>query len=274
MKTNWHFTIHPMGILCLAAAAFFLPVDQLLMVMLAMLIHEGGHLVAMKLCRVKNCTVEWTPLGFVADTAGYGILSPGRQLLISLAGPLASGIAEGICWVLAGAQKSAAQMLTVNTAILLMNSMPVLPLDGGRALLAICRMLGIHRAGQRVLLCASCLLAAGITCLGLYGITQGVLNPTLLALGPYLAYAAKQSAVGSGVESVCLLEERAVRKQGMYRAETWVSVGQPDRLSMLKAVTGCPRRKYLMVYNVSSHSGHVLEEISEKQMIVKLIEND
>lgn len=274
MKTNWRFSIRPSGIICLAAAVLFWPIDRLLTAAVLMAIHEGGHLLAMLLCRVKNCTVEWTPFGFVADAAGYGALPSVKQLMISLSGPLASGIVGIVCWSLAGTHPAAAQAFALNTAILIINAMPVLPLDGGRALLAACAMLGFRNTPRKILLTASCLLAAGLTVLGLYGITQGVLNPTLLALGPYLAYAARQYAYTGGVESVCLLEGRTRRKPGLYRAETWVSVGHPDRVSLLKAAKGCPQKKYLMVYAVDPASGAVLDELSEKQMIVKLIENN
>ena len=64
---KWHFSIHPAGVCCLLLAGLLLPFDRLCAAALAILLHEGAHLLAMAQCGVARLSIEWTPLGFVAQ---------------------------------------------------------------------------------------------------------------------------------------------------------------------------------------------------------------
>jgi Zn-dependent protease len=117
----------------------------------AALIHELGHALAARACGVA-LGVELPPLAMTTDQ-NLAELTPFRRALVSLAGPTAS-IALGVVATCTGpALRFAAPTLAaiahyfawLNLGWGALNLVPVLPLDGGYALLAI---LGRSRYGR------------------------------------------------------------------------------------------------------------------------------
>ena len=94
----------------------------------ALLWHEAGHVLAARLCGARLARLELTPFGCTAEYDG-AFLSPGREALTALGGPLAS---------LAGifVFRALPRLSMTHAALLAINLLPALPLDGGRALRA------------------------------------------------------------------------------------------------------------------------------------------
>lgn len=120
----------------LAVACLVTPRAVFASVLLAAALHECGHLLALRCFRVPVERVTLKAFGAQIDARGLLRLPYGRELTVTLAGPLvnlllapltaalseALGWQEG--WILAGAH-----------AILgAFNLLPILPLDGGQAL--------------------------------------------------------------------------------------------------------------------------------------------
>lgn len=271
MKTQWRFSAHPIGIACLAAAILFVPVDRLLAALAAITIHELGHLLVIRLCRVKRCAVEWTPLGFIAQAEGFAALSAGKRVLIAGAGLLVSGCMAGISYPLAAELPFGYLFFMANLALLLINALPVLPLDGGRVLLGLAALLGWERPVRKVLVWLSYLTAAVVSALGVYSAFCGVLNPTLLVLGPYLAYAAKQCTLENSMEWVQALEKRKHIESGVYQAEPWIAVGEPDPLSLMQILKKTSQEKFAIVQTINPVDGRAAGSITQQQILVKLM---
>lgn len=264
---NWHFSIHPAGVLCLLASLLFVPANRLLAVALAVMIHEGGHLVAMRLCSIRHLEVEWTPLGFVAQAAGFPMLPTGKRLAIAAAGIGASGAAALLCLPFARQVYFAYQLLECNASLLLVNSLPVLPLDGSRVLLALAGKLGWEQKVERLLLLLSYLCSAALCVLGLYSAFQGTFNPLLLALGPYLAYAAHESVHSGGVYTVRRFEQRPGMVPGrLYPARTYAVTGPAEAAQCLRAAGHCPENSCLIVHQVDAVTGAVVCTLTEHQV--------
>lgn len=271
MKTQWRFSVHPVGIACLAAAILFVPIDRLLAALAAITLHEVGHLVAIGLCGVKRCAIEWTPLGFIAQADGFACLSAGRRVLIAGAGLLVSGGMAGISYPWAAEHPFAYLFFMTNLALLLINALPVLPLDGGRVLLGLAALLGWERPVRQGLVWLSYLIAFAVSALGVYSAFSGALNPTLLVLGPYLAYAVKQCNVDNSVEWVQTLEKRKKVRNGIYKAETWVAVGDPDPLSLMQMLKKTPQEKFALLQTINPVDGSAIGNITQQQILVKLM---
>ena len=99
----------------------------------------------------------------------------------------------------------------MNTVLCLVNLLPVLPLDGGRALrAALAGRLGRARA-TRALSLAGAALGAGLVALGVWAAANGVVNPMLFLCGVYLAYAALKEKESLAAACVAALHGRAER---------------------------------------------------------------
>ena len=271
MKTRWHVSAHPIGLLCLLAALLLMPIRQLAAVLLALAFHEGAHLLAICLCRVRHCSIEWTPLGFVAQAEGFSGLPASKRFWIAVSGLLASGVLAAVCWRLTSWHPFCSLFFTANMGILLINSLPILPLDGGRVLLALATHFGWERWVKRCVLFFSYAIAALITTLGIYSVWIGITNPTLLVLGPYLAYAARQSSLQSGEEAVQMFHQRAHPANGVYPMETFAVIGQPDTLSLVKILRRTSPETFVLFQTIDPEKGCILGSETQQQMIVNLL---
>ena len=116
--------------------------------MLSILLHEGAHTLVAVLFKQAPASVELTPLGAVMRLEDEGRLTLFPRLLMLIAGPAATLV---LCWmavqltahdVLSG--ESGGLMFIANLSILMLNLLPVLPLDGGRMLGVMMILLNIY----------------------------------------------------------------------------------------------------------------------------------
>ncbi len=111
----------------------------LALVTVSVLVHEGGHVVALRGYGFHP-RVSLNALGGLTSTDETGHLSPGRSMVVSLAGPL-TGIAFGIT-LHAGLVPIDGPTITwlrdaswlVNIGWSLINLLPIMPLDGGHVM--------------------------------------------------------------------------------------------------------------------------------------------
>lgn len=139
-----------------------------LIVFASILVHELGHALAFR--RFGHTPrIELYALGGLTYGTPGTETTPGRELIIALAGPLAGFGVGGLAWALytaAGASvppfgdQLLRDILWVNVGWGLLNLLPLYPLDGGQALSAGLRALAPVR-GERVALMISIAVAIG-----------------------------------------------------------------------------------------------------------------
>ena len=102
-----------------------------LLTLIAILIHESGHLAAAYLLRMK-------PEGIAADTIGIRLLfrgtppSYGKEIFLCAAGPLANLLSLGLALPHYSGENSF--FLSVSAALAILNLLPIDGFDGGRIL--------------------------------------------------------------------------------------------------------------------------------------------
>ena len=107
----------------------------------SVLAHEGGHATASLLLGGRTAEIRVWPIFAVAHVPRV----PGwRQALVALAGPLTNLLVAGLCYVLVvperlqfDASEPGSFLVSANLVFALGNLIPVPPLDGGRALMAL-----------------------------------------------------------------------------------------------------------------------------------------
>ena len=157
---NKHFAFSLSGSFCFfaAVAILVLPLDWLLSCMVAILVHECSHLIAIFLC---TGTWEGVAFGFGGAEIYLPGLSRGKELACALAGPLG-----GLCLTLLAPwfPKLAVCALVQS----LYNLLPVYPLDGGRAVKCLTDMLLPVSYSEFASAFLSALCLGGLLALGVY----------------------------------------------------------------------------------------------------------
>ena len=112
----------------LALMLLLFPFRFLVGVLLAALIHELGHLLALKIAGGRVLSIRLRSFGARIEAAP---MSPGRTALCALAGPAAGALTIF-------AYKTFPELALAGLVQTVFNLLPVYPLDGGRALRNIC----------------------------------------------------------------------------------------------------------------------------------------
>lgn len=143
----------------LAAALFLLPLRWILALVLAALVHEGFHLLAVLLCGGQISHIRFGGNGAVIQAFS---LSPGKALFCTLAGPLGALLLLPLArWF-----PRLALCAAVQSAY---NLLPVRSLDGGHAFAYLAALLLPPRAAEFLCRITEWLLLIALAFLGFYG---------------------------------------------------------------------------------------------------------
>lgn len=165
------FGISAPAVAATALVYYLAPVDKLLAVLLPVIFHELGHILALRLLGFRICHFRIELKGLCMEYRGYaGGLG---HALAAAAGP-AIGLLYALAASLLAARYSSPWLeLTAGVSLLLsaFNLLPALPLDGGRILYHLSAALFGERAAARVT-----------------DISSLIIGTTLLGLGAYLMF--------------------------------------------------------------------------------------
>ncbi|MCU0835213.1 MAG: hypothetical protein MUC77_12405 [Chromatiaceae bacterium] len=106
------------------------------MLLIVVLLHEGGHFLAMKSFGYRDLSIFFVPLLGAATLGHKADATPGQKLWVYLAGPV-PGLVLGALALVAGLAAGNSTLLTfaiVALVVNLLNLLPISPLDGGRIL--------------------------------------------------------------------------------------------------------------------------------------------
>jgi stage IV sporulation protein FB len=121
--------IHYSFFLVIIAAYFLGFWDSLLVAYAVIIVHEMAHVIAAGFFDVKLDRFEIFPFGVMIKMESDIIKNPRHELIISLAGP----VANVVMFLIALAVDSPF-LAQLNASLAIINLVPALPLDGGRAL--------------------------------------------------------------------------------------------------------------------------------------------
>ena len=164
--------VRPGAVVLLSGLYFLLPLRWYARLALTVTVHELGHVAALILCGAQVCGLRMEGCGLVLRcTPPEGAL---RTVTAALAGPAAGA---GLFCILRGLGYIACAELSLLFSCV--NLLPVLPLDGGRALYAALSALAGERAAVRTLdVLGLALFARG------FGLAPGVFGAWLALLQP------------------------------------------------------------------------------------------
>lgn len=270
---NCTVSVHWAGLVLLGWATLCGRVLDAALAVLALLMHEGFHLLAIWLLKAKIERVELTPFGGVADVDSFSHLPAGAQFCIAASGTLGSLC----CFAALGWVQNAPEWIVAfrvqHLMLGLLNLLPVLPLDGARMMGAL--LLKTRFSGY----VARCQMLAGIvtgmllSSLALYGASQGVINVSLLFVGPYLCYAARKAYMTSRMQ---LVEERLNFRAKWKKQKTMPVDGMACRSDMaaheqIRLLLSLPPNRAHYFFCVDADTGKVVRTLQEAEWIDALL---
>lgn len=182
-RRRFSLEVRPGAVVLLSGLYFLLPLRWCARLALTVTVHELGHVAALILCGAQVCGLRMEGCGLVLRcTPPEGAL---RTVTVALAGPAAGA---GLFCILRGLGYIACAELSLLFSCV--NLLPVLPLDGGRALYAALSALAGERAAERTLDVLGLVLPVALMVLGLalfargFGLAPGVFGAWLALLQP------------------------------------------------------------------------------------------
>ncbi|WP_341299920.1 stage IV sporulation protein FB [Lysinibacillus sp. FSL H8-0500] len=130
MKIKLHLLCIPLVLVMIFSGQF----AYYAIILLSLLWHEAGHLIAALLCKVKVKSCVITPYGGEIQFENPAVVQASSLLWIALGGPIATIIGIGLAFFMP--ELLAAKLMSVQLVLLAINIMPIIPLDGGRIFLA------------------------------------------------------------------------------------------------------------------------------------------
>lgn len=186
-------------------ALLFTPGAALAAVLTASAMHEGAHLLLLCCFCVPAERIRLSALGAEISASGLARLSYGRELAVTLAGPLLNLLLAPPLAALSARLGWEWGTMFAGAHVVLgaFNLLPVPPLDGGRALYLACAYFLGPDAGERIALAAGLTVSLSLSALALYlTAARGLLGFLLLAALGLLAGALRQVALARGRRSV------------------------------------------------------------------------
>lgn len=183
-----------------------------------LVLHELAHALAAHLLGMRVLSLELTPFGACAHLEGLREQVGARCALVALAGPAANALLAAAALACVGggvlSRWEALRFVRLNLVLMGFNLLPALPLDGGRALMALLApRLGAERC-LHAFSAAGEMLGGLLLALSVWGATRGVLNLSLLLAASYLIYAAAKERSAPTADGV-----RAMLRHGQALAQ-------------------------------------------------------
>ena len=184
--------------------------------LLALLLHETGHLLTARGLGYRVRSLELWPFGAALSVD----LSTGSRgaLPVALAGPLCSMAAAAMSLLLLRLLPQTEGVMEpffcMNLSLAAVNLLPAEPLDGGRALASLLsRPLGVRRA-RRLTAWTGLVLGGALFSLGVYGAILGVGSETALLFAAFLLLSGVRTIRGEDRALEGLLDRQASLRAG------------------------------------------------------------
>ncbi|WP_409370193.1 stage IV sporulation protein FB [Lysinibacillus sp. 38-6] len=130
MKVKLHLLCIPLILLMIFSGQ----IAYYAIILTSLLWHEAGHLLAAMLCgvKIKSCVIA--PYGGEIEFENPAAVQASSLLWIALGGPIFTILGIGLAFFMP--ELIATRLINVQLVLLIINLLPIIPLDGGRIILA------------------------------------------------------------------------------------------------------------------------------------------
>lgn len=263
--------LHPAIFLCMLYAGVTGHLLFTVTAFLSIVLHEGAHCLASIIFGEIPSCIEITPLGAVMRLEDEARLSPVKRFVVTLAGPL---MTLALCWlapklvtwrvvsILLG------QMVFLsNLSILMLNLLPVIPLDGGRFLNLLLERILPQSIVAKIQKAVSVATGIALILLNiLFSWRNGGWNLSLAFAGCCIIYSASKYDMSRAMCEMRYFLDRKIMLERKGKVQTkCVSVLHSTPVS--KLVRCLPPGKMAMFLCVEAGSGKLLGWLHESALI-------
>ncbi|MBQ2696209.1 MAG: site-2 protease family protein [Clostridia bacterium] len=260
-----HWLVLPLFLLSYVSGGF----HTMLTAYAVVFVHELFHLFATLLVRERVGSVIIMPFGMTLRLSARIVRQPGKEIFIALAGPFSNLLMLFITYALRARIPVLPMSLYVfwflNLAVLLLNLLPCLPLDGGRVLKAIltCR-LGYLSAAS-IMRRTTHVMTAVLLCLGISLLVISRLNISLLMAAGFLTlHMAEEKRRNEYILMQELLyTKNKLRKKGLMRSRLLSAMDSVQAKDVFKMLS---YESYYIIHIVDENQNH-LRSVTEAQVV-------
>ena len=263
-------TLHPAT---LVMAAYLLLRGQgalLLTAGVSIALHEAAHGVVAALCRHPPKQAEITPLGLLLRIEEEESIPVLRRVAFVAAGPCMTALLAYLAVVLTRwdilPSAVGQRLFYTNLALLAVNLLPALPLDGGRLLSALLSLRFAPTVQMKVLRVSGTILGCIVTAFAVFcAVWLGLANLSLAMVGCFLIYAAQAGTRTLGMTSLraYLARSAALEQRRMLPCELWIVC---ERLPLYDALTRLREGRSARLIVVESGTQRKLGELDDAAM--------
>lgn len=152
-----------------------------LTVYIIMTFHELAHLVAALCIGLKPEYILFAPFGVNLRLKNKIVHSLSEEIILYISGPLLNGVLA-----LVGLYLGSREFYQVNTVLMIMNLLPIIPLDGGMIFLRIISAFYSKRTAEKVLTVISCIISLNLIVIACIGLKMGYINISLFIMSVFI----------------------------------------------------------------------------------------
>lgn len=173
--------ISPLVIPLAAVAAILGNIPQLAAAYAVMTLHECAHLIAALCIGLKPDAFTLSPFGARLTLKNKIVRSISDEIILYAAGPLINGLLAIVC-----AYFGMVWLYRMNTVLMLMNLLPIMPLDGGIILKRILSYKTGKTMAEHVLTAISIILSVLFLAAALFGLYMRQINISMFIMSVFL----------------------------------------------------------------------------------------
>lgn len=249
------------NVLCAAVLPVFIASGQLGLLLIAYLVaffHELGHIAAAVILKYKVTGIEILPVGICALVDKKLKNKPQHELLVAACGPVVNLLCIIICMSIYKFCMINTQVFTVvNLYMLIINLLPIMPLDGGRILNACLALEFKKKRAEAISRAVSVFMTVAVLVLGCMLFVSTRANFSLLAAALYLMGSLKLPD-----KNIKMAEIAEAPISDVSRVKTYV---MPGGMTVLDAAKEIDKNEICIIY-ISDDDGNVVSETTNKRL--------
>lgn len=266
------FRINPLFLLLCLVYGYLGLLEEVLIIMTSVLMHEIAHTVMALVLKVKVAEIELLPFGGQAKIEDFTGLDPEQEIYVALAGPVLS-LSLAAFFYFGGLELGNIDtrlFAAFNAVLGCFNLLPALPLDGGRVLRALCSPVMGYKKATRWAANLGKIIGLALIAGGSYLTYWQVTNANYILIGILVCWAANREAKFLAYSFMRYLVNKKgeLSRQGLLPSRQVVS--QPDTL--IKKILDTTRPTYYLVVIVVNEKHEVVGMRTEAELIECLFE--